>query len=429
MRHFLAFCLGFFIISALLISCSHTGSTEFKIPLSDWMEESNHFTFYLASDSTFFPDHFGRIRVEPVYNSDTVYYGYLWWGFTGDTTEDVEFHVVKDLDKHGNDIFYFDANNDEDLTNDGPPLTWTKDPADSTSEYVEFNHTMPDGFHLKAHILKPQSAYDEDYSKRIGRSALVYEMITFTAKRGVWHLDKDTFDIEVFTQNASGRFLKKNYEWFIIDANHNHEFECIPPDVRVLLSDTVFSFAGRQWRSRVDSLGRFLTIDAIVDKSGGKEQAGNGLGKVILTNNSKLKEKAEDFHVFDLENRVLDLKSLRGQVVVLNFWHTGCIPCRQELPSLNRLVERYQGKLVTFIAFTFNDRELVTRFLKEFTFKYRIVPNAYDVVSSYRVSGFPVQVVIDKEGFIVFRAIGASENIDRQLGAQIDSLLQKQLGS
>ncbi len=425
MRRFRAFCLGFFIISVLLISCSHTGSTGFKIPLSDWMEESNHFTFYLASDSTFFPDHFGRIRVEPIYNSDTVYYGHLQWGLIGDTTEDIEFHVVKDLDKHGNDIFYFDANNDEDLTNDGPPLTWTKDPADSTSEYVEFNHTMPDGFHLKAHIVKYGSAYDKDLSKQIGRSALVYAMITFSAKRGVWHLDKDTFDIEVFTQNASGRFLKENYEWFIIDANHNDEFEFIPPDVRVLLSDTAFSFAGKQWRSQVDSLGYFLTISAIVDISGGKEKTGDTLSRALLTNDSKSKEKAEDFHVFDLENQVLDLKSLRGQVVVLNFWFTGCIPCRKELPSLNRLVERYQGKPVTFAAFTFDDRKLVTRFLKEFTFKYRIVPNAPDVVSSYRVSGFPTQVVIDKEGFIVFRGIGASENIDQQLGARIDSLLQK----
>lgn len=121
---------------------------------------------------------------------------------------------------------------------------------------------------------------------------------------------------------------------------------------------------------------------------------------------------APAFSVTSLEGKKFELAALRGKVVVLNFWFTGCAPCVAEFTRLNRLVDKFKHKEVVFIAPTLDDVATLGPFLKEHAFKYHVVPNARSlIVNSFRDGSgnvvFPTHIVIDKEGKIETRLTGA----------------------
>ncbi len=135
---------------------------------------------------------------------------------------------------------------------------------------------------------------------------------------------------------------------------------------------------------------------------------------------------APDFEAITLDNKTIKLAKLKGQVVVINFWFTRCQPCVEEMPALNKLVEQYAHKNVTFVSFTYDSSALVRQFLKKHSFKFDIVADNDEVRSeSFKLfSAWPYTVIISKEGKIVFMQSG-SKGIETF--AYFDKILDKQL--
>ena len=124
------------------------------------------------------------------------------------------------------------------------------------------------------------------------------------------------------------------------------------------------------------------------------------------------KPAAPAFSVTSLDGERFELGALRGKVVVLNFWFTGCAPCVAEFSELNGLVKKFKDKGVVFIAPTLDNVTTLKSFLKKHRFKYRVVPNAGGlIVSTYKDGSgevvFPTHIVIDREGKIDTRVTGA----------------------
>ncbi len=124
------------------------------------------------------------------------------------------------------------------------------------------------------------------------------------------------------------------------------------------------------------------------------------------------KPNAPAFSLTSLEGEKFELVALRGKVVVLNFWFTGCAPCVAEFGELNSLVNKFKNKGVVFIAPTLDNVTTLKPFLKEHRFDYHIVPNAGGLIVSTYSDGsenvsFPTHIVIDKEGKIDTRLTGA----------------------
>lgn len=108
----------------------------------------------------------------------------------------------------------------------------------------------------------------------------------------------------------------------------------------------------------------------------------------------------------------LALESLRGQVVVLNFWASWCGPCRDEMPLLEAGWRRWQDRDVEFVGIDVKDLRSDARgFLERFGVTY---PNVYDgkgsMVGRYGVTGFPETYFIDARGRVVYRIAGAVDN-------------------
>jgi peroxiredoxin len=135
------------------------------------------------------------------------------------------------------------------------------------------------------------------------------------------------------------------------------------------------------------------------------------------------KKPAPDFDVKDLEGKTLKLSALKGKAVVLNFWFVGCAPCRVEMPGLNTLTEEFKDTDVVFIAFATDQAEALQAFLKEKTFKYKIVPDAAKIAALYGVKVFPTHILINKKGEIEFMLTGGSEDRHEQLRPLIKNLL------
>src|SRR4051794_23566299 len=75
---------------------------------------------------------------------------------------------------------------------------------------------------------------------------------------------------------------------------------------------------------------------------------------------------APPFLLKDLEGRGYDLAALRGKVVLINFWATWCEPCRQEMPSIERLTQKLGGKPFVVLAVNLDEPESrIRQFLKQ----------------------------------------------------------------
>jgi peroxiredoxin len=136
--------------------------------------------------------------------------------------------------------------------------------------------------------------------------------------------------------------------------------------------------------------------------------------------------EAPDFTLADYQGRKVRLKSLRGQVVLLNFWHPTCGPCRAEFPHLQAFQHELKGRGFTVVGVEVTRRpELAQQFLKELGVTFPVVEDKTDVAGGYQVTGTPTNFLIDREGRIIFRGVGYAPGSEGELRAQIEYLLTR----
>ena len=140
-------------------------------------------------------------------------------------------------------------------------------------------------------------------------------------------------------------------------------------------------------------------------------------------------EPAPDFTVPGLTSPHLSLSSFRGQVVFLNFWATWCPPCREEMPSMERLYRRFKARGLTILAISIDSRgaEVVAPFVKHFglTFPIGLDPKS-EVANRYLLRALPTTVLIDRGGRIAAFAFGARGWDSSAAHAVIETLLNGQ---
>jgi peroxiredoxin len=118
-----------------------------------------------------------------------------------------------------------------------------------------------------------------------------------------------------------------------------------------------------------------------------------------------------DFTLKDMEGRSVTLSDYRGKVVFLNFWATWCPPCREEMPAMERLNAVFEGKDFVMLAVnTEKDIETVRAFLKQSPHSFTVLLDQQATVQNlYGVFRFPETFLLDKEGRLVERFLGARD--------------------
>lgn len=121
---------------------------------------------------------------------------------------------------------------------------------------------------------------------------------------------------------------------------------------------------------------------------------------------------APDFEARALEDGSLRrLSDYRGQVVLLNVWATWCIPCRREMPSIEKLYREYSPRGLRVVAVSVDDpsaEESVRQFVEELGLSFEILHDPTGkIVQSYQMIGIPQSFLIDRRGIIRKKAFEA----------------------
>lgn len=112
-------------------------------------------------------------------------------------------------------------------------------------------------------------------------------------------------------------------------------------------------------------------------------------------------KRMPDLSLQTISGERIKTKKLKGKVLVINLWFTGCAPCVAEIPALNQLVKEYHDKDVVFLAVARDTKEkLNSQFLPAHQFDFTIIPGGDDVIHKIGETGFPTTYVVDKKGNI-----------------------------
>lgn len=126
---------------------------------------------------------------------------------------------------------------------------------------------------------------------------------------------------------------------------------------------------------------------------------------------------APDFtlNVVDGHGKTVQLSSLRGKAVLVNFWATWCEPCKIEMPWLVDLQKKYgpQGLQIVGVAADDSGEKSIADFAKKMNVNYIIVQGTEKVADLYGgVDGLPTSFFVDRSGKVVDKAMGlVSESV------------------
>jgi peroxiredoxin len=127
---------------------------------------------------------------------------------------------------------------------------------------------------------------------------------------------------------------------------------------------------------------------------------------------AKAHGRAPDFELKDLEGKTVRLSDFAGQVRIVDFWATWCLPCRQEIPHFQSLYETYRKKGVTIIGISLDQggSDVVKSFSREYKMTYPTVMGNVETARAFGdVRAIPTTFVIDREGMIFKKYVGYKE--------------------
>jgi cytochrome c biogenesis protein CcmG, thiol:disulfide interchange protein DsbE len=136
-------------------------------------------------------------------------------------------------------------------------------------------------------------------------------------------------------------------------------------------------------------------------------------------------EPAPPLRLVDLYGNTSTLESLRGHVVVLDFWASWCVACRGTFPMLNELQSRYNGKGLRVLGLTLEENpDAINEFLEAVPASFTIVRDPTGKAGdTFQVVAMPTTFLLDAEGRIVARFEGGDKKAHAALEEAVKSLL------
>ena len=134
-----------------------------------------------------------------------------------------------------------------------------------------------------------------------------------------------------------------------------------------------------------------------------------------------------NFTLKDLQGKNVELGSFHGKVIFINFWATWCVPCRAEMPAMERLYQDFKGKDFVMLAISedMEGKEAVEPFVKEFKFTFPILLDQDLILyEQYGIRGIPITFLIDKTGTIAHKMLGARDWNQQESREILSKLLQ-----
>jgi cytochrome c biogenesis protein CcmG/thiol:disulfide interchange protein DsbE len=130
----------------------------------------------------------------------------------------------------------------------------------------------------------------------------------------------------------------------------------------------------------------------------------------------------------DINGKQISLSDHRGKVVLVNVWATWCPPCRQEMPSMQRLYEKFKGENLEILAVSIDSEggEAVAPFMRKMhlTFPALLDPEE-TIIPLYGITGVPESFIIDKDWILVEKIVGPINWATPEVFSLFKDLIQK----
>jgi peroxiredoxin len=137
---------------------------------------------------------------------------------------------------------------------------------------------------------------------------------------------------------------------------------------------------------------------------------------------------APDFNIKNLKGGMTSLSDYRGKIVLINFWATWCGPCKAEMPSMEALY-RSHGRddfEILAVSIDLGDEAPVRSFVGDFGFTFPILLDSqFDVNDLFQVRVVPTSIVVDRDGVVTDRLLGAKDWNDPDAQLFVKELIKR----
>ena len=148
---------------------------------------------------------------------------------------------------------------------------------------------------------------------------------------------------------------------------------------------------------------------------------------IVPAYSTEISGRAKDFTLASRSGKNIRLNEQIGQVVLVNFWASWCGPCREEMPKLEQLHQKYKDLGVTILGINIDENpQLAKKLLKDIKVTFPILydPDA-QVSEPYQVESMPSTYLIDKRGNLRFLHQGYKSGYEIKYDQQIKQLLRE----
>jgi cytochrome c biogenesis protein CcmG/thiol:disulfide interchange protein DsbE len=136
-----------------------------------------------------------------------------------------------------------------------------------------------------------------------------------------------------------------------------------------------------------------------------------------------VRKPASGFSLPGRDGKAVKLSSLKGKVVLLDFWATWCTGCKVEIPWFIEFDKAYRAQGLSALGVAMDDEgwQKVEPYLKQHPISYPVVAGSLDSVAAYEIGALPITVLIDRSGRVAARHIGVVDK--KMFEAELKQLL------
>ena len=328
----------------------------------------------------------------------------LLWTLPQRELPDSRVSWINALDADGDEVFYFDSDNDEDFADEEPVYPKDYSPLRRLIGYVfdgmpygiqaesEVHFEYTDGEQVKEKTVPVAVVKFEQYSKKRHPDNPKFKGYVFDMRVGSVELNGEEVRLAVVPSGDAATYHYRRNE-IIWDLNKDGIFEDETDSRECYRTNNPFNILGRSLQvERISPSGdEIVLVPADVEVP----------PKIEITEG----EPAPEFAVVDVHGDTLRLADFRGRHVLLDFWFTTCGPCIEDTPELVEIYSTKQARGLEIIGISVDkSREAVLRYVEKNGIEWPQVievENETKPTEIYHISGFPSYVWIGPDGVVI----------------------------